>query len=364
MTVHSAVKNQATVAVTAPASTVAFYLSTDARPGGGVRLAETRAVPALAKGRTSTGATRITIPSDTPPGTYFLLAVADDRRVVDESDEGNNARVAARAIAVKRPDLTVRSVTTKPARGVAGMNVKVRHVVRNVAAAPAHAPASTSRLVLSNNTALGDADDVDLGPVAVAALAAGAHAALTTTVSIPDGTAPGRYWIYAVANDGGFSEAATENNAARTTRPLTIGPDLLVTAANPSKTAPAPGMTVKVTTTVANQGGATPADFEVGIYLSVNGTLDASADTLLAARRVTGGLASGARSGPIVTPVVIPSTASPGTYFLIVRADAGGARTSGEVLEADETNNTRATAAIRIVRPDPTVPSVSSVRMP
>jgi hypothetical protein len=121
---------------------------------------------------------------------------------------------------------------------------------------------------------------------------------------------------------------------------------------------------VNVTTTVANQGGATPADFDVGIYLSVNGTLDASADTLLAERRVMGGLASGARSGPIVTPVVIPSTASAGTCFLIVRADAGGARSSGEVLEADETNNTRATAAIRIVRPDPTGPSVSPVTMP
>jgi hypothetical protein len=39
-----------------------------------------------------------------------------------------------------------------------------------------------------------------------------------------------------------------------------------------------------------------------------------------------------------------------GDYFLLVRADAGGGAT-GEVLEADETNNERATA-VRVVQPD------------
>jgi len=362
--VNSTVKNQATAPVTAPPSTLAFYLSTDAVLGGDVRLGETRAVAALARGATSAGPTSVTIPSSTTAGAYFLIAVADDGQVVDESDEDNNTRATATRISVARPDLTVTSVTVTPALAAAGTSVSVTHVVRNTAPRPANAPASTSRLFLSRNTTLGDADDVDLGPATVPALAAGARATVKTTVPIPGGTAPGRYWIHARANDGGIPEATTANNAARTALPLTIGPDLLISTARAPAGSTAPGETVKVTSTVRNQGGATPAGFDVGIYLSPERTFDAGAATLLAVRRVVGGLAAGASSGPVATPVVIPSTTPGGSYFLIVRADAGGAPPSGEVLEADETNNVKATAAIRVVRPDLTVLSVSSVTAP
>ena len=58
ITVSGTVKNQATAAVTAAASTLAFYLSTDNTfDPGDVRLAETRAIGTLAKDAVSTGPT-------------------------------------------------------------------------------------------------------------------------------------------------------------------------------------------------------------------------------------------------------------------------------------------------------------------
>jgi hypothetical protein len=111
------------------------------------------------------------------------------------NQRSNNTRTAP--ITISRPDLSVTSVTVTPTLTAAGMNVSVTQVVKNVALAPANVPGSTSRLTLSSNTTLGDGDDVDLGPVSIPALAAGAQATVLKSVVIPVGTQPGLYWIYA-----------------------------------------------------------------------------------------------------------------------------------------------------------------------
>ena len=138
--------------------------------------------------------------------------------MVDESNEANNTRTVTAPMAISRPDLSVTSVVATPTLAAAGMNVSVTQVVKNVALAPASAPASTSRLTLSSNTTLGDGDDVDLGTVAIPALAAAAQASVLKSVVIPGGTQPGLYWIFARANDGNpIPEAGgAGNNAART----------------------------------------------------------------------------------------------------------------------------------------------------
>ncbi len=139
ITINSTVKNQATAAVTAAASTLAFYLSADAIfDPGDVRLTATRAIPTLAKDAVSAGATTLTIPAGIAAGSYFLIAVADDLSAVDESNEANNTRTAP--IAISRPDLSVTSVTATPTLTAAGMNVSITQIVRNVATSPANAP--------------------------------------------------------------------------------------------------------------------------------------------------------------------------------------------------------------------------------
>jgi subtilase family serine protease len=71
-------------------STTRFYLSANYALDAADAVLGSRAVPAIAAGMTSTGATLVTIPAGTTPGTYFVIARADDGGVVAESYETNN----------------------------------------------------------------------------------------------------------------------------------------------------------------------------------------------------------------------------------------------------------------------------------
>jgi uncharacterized membrane protein len=51
-----------------------------------------------------------------------------------------------------------------------------------------------------------------------------------------------------------------------------------------------------------------------------------------------GALAAGDNSGPVVTAVTIPTTATSGAYYIIAKADADNA-----VVETSKINNTRST---------------------
>jgi subtilase family serine protease len=127
-------------------------------------------------------------------------------------------------------------------------------------------------------------------------------------------------------------------------------PDLTVSAL----TAPAgalAGSTIAVTDTTANQIGAGPAAASTTkLYLSTNATWDA-ADTLLGSRPVPGLAPGGTSAGP--TNLTIPPGTPTGTYYIIARADAGGA-----LIESVETNNTRA-IVIRVSPPDLIVSALS-----
>jgi uncharacterized repeat protein (TIGR01451 family) len=89
ISVTDTAKNQGLVG--AAASRVRYYLSVDQTKSTGDRLLTgARLVPPLGAGATSTGSTTVTIPAITPLGTYYLLACADDTKVVVETDEANN----------------------------------------------------------------------------------------------------------------------------------------------------------------------------------------------------------------------------------------------------------------------------------
>ena len=74
----------------AAATTTRFYLSTNGAVDAGDTLLGTRAVPALAGATNDSGATTLTIPPGTAPGTYYLLGVADGDAAQAEIVETNN----------------------------------------------------------------------------------------------------------------------------------------------------------------------------------------------------------------------------------------------------------------------------------
>ncbi len=86
----------------AGASTTRFYLSANATWDSSDRLLSgSRAAPGLAAGASSSGSTRLVVPSGTLLGTYFLLACSDDLKVVAESVEGNNCRVSTGTVRIR-----------------------------------------------------------------------------------------------------------------------------------------------------------------------------------------------------------------------------------------------------------------------
>ncbi len=82
-------------------SVTRFYLSLDATRGTGDKLlGGTRAVSALVASGSSAGTVSVKVPKAIESGTYYLLACADDTRLVKESNEGNNCTASSATVTV------------------------------------------------------------------------------------------------------------------------------------------------------------------------------------------------------------------------------------------------------------------------
>src|SRR5262249_10776605 len=89
LVITDTVKNQG--GGTAGASATRFYLSADsALDAADLLLADSRSVPVLAAGASSSGSTTLLIPASIPYATYYLIARADADGTVVETQESNN----------------------------------------------------------------------------------------------------------------------------------------------------------------------------------------------------------------------------------------------------------------------------------
>ena len=98
LAVAATVKN--TGSAPAGAFRVRFYLSSDATLDAADILLGAQAVDGLAVNGTLTTSVRPVIPAATPPGVYFLIAIADEAGTVAELLENNNVRATVGAVAV------------------------------------------------------------------------------------------------------------------------------------------------------------------------------------------------------------------------------------------------------------------------
>ena len=155
--------------------------------------------------------------------------------------------------------------------------------------------------------------------------------------------------VVTVAPDGAYTPGSP-SSALVTIASDDLPPDLVVSALL-APIAAAAGSTVNVTDTTKNQGtaGAPPSD--TGFFLSTDNQWDA-ADLFLGSRAVSA-LAPAAVE-QATTPIDIPETTAGGTYYILAKADWADA-----VSETYETNNARASAAMR-VGPDLLVSALSA----
>jgi subtilase family serine protease len=216
-----------------------------------------------------------------------------------------------------------------PAAAGAGAVLIVSDTVKNQGSGAAGA--STTAFYLSTNATLEPGDPL-VGSRVVPPLAASATSAAATSLTIPDGTATGTYYIIVKcdADDAVLESAETNNVSYGTTK---VGPDLSIASLTSVSTAAA-GATIAVTDATKNVGGGAAANSTTRYYLSTNITFDAG-DVAIGARAV-GPLAAGA-SNTATASAVIPSSTAAGSYYIIAVSDADGV-----ITETAETNNTRA----------------------
>ena len=82
------------------ASKTRYYLSVDAfKSNDDTLLVGVRDLPVILPGNSSTG-TRTVQAMGVAPGTYFLLACADDTQLLVEHDETNNCRASTSTVTV------------------------------------------------------------------------------------------------------------------------------------------------------------------------------------------------------------------------------------------------------------------------
>jgi hypothetical protein len=204
-----------------------FYLSTDAKADSGDTVLGSRNISLpLAAGATDSGSTAVVIPPGTALGKYFLIAVPDavpdPDGVVEETQENNKK---SRRFRVTRPDLTVTALKA-PGTAAAGSSIFIEDTTKNtekVAAVSSGPPVAVTRFYLSTDSAV-DGGDAILGSRDIALpLAAKTKSAGSTTVTIPLVTAPGVYFVLAVADGDGAVTETNEGNNARS-RKITITP--------------------------------------------------------------------------------------------------------------------------------------------
>jgi len=155
-----------------------------------------------------------------------------------------------------------------------------------------------------------------------------------------------------------FTVNAADRAGNRITRTVNYSvippiPDLVQSAVSNPPPIAAPGSTFSATDTVLNQGGATAPASITRYYLSLD-TVNGPADILVGARPVPSLAWGASAAGPAVT-LTIPASTPLGAYYLLACADD-----TGVVVELDESNNCRASAAtMQLTRPDLMQTSVS-----
>ena len=206
ITVNDTTRNDGPQAV--PASSTAFYLSSNAIFDPADVLLGSRAVGSLAPAAISSAATPVAIPAGTPAGSYYLIALADGNTAVSESNENNNTRFVAVGVG---PDLVV-SVLSAPTSAARGSVISVTDTVMNQGADVAGA--SVTSFYLSANAMLG-ADDILLGTRTVAAIGVGMTETGSVPLVIPASTTAGAYYIIAKADGQNAVPESQENNNTR-----------------------------------------------------------------------------------------------------------------------------------------------------
>jgi hypothetical protein len=282
----------------------------------------------------------VTIPSNTPPGNYYLGLIYDNATDGNASNNDTDGWDAV-PITVTKPDLDITALSV-PTSAQPGDVISVSNTVQNIGSAAAGA--FRVGLYYSIDSACTTGDTL-MASRALGGLGAGASSAANTPATIPAGANPGTAYVCAIADDLGQVAESNEGNNTAFDDITIVQADLTV----PALGAPAiasPGGSITVSNTVRNDGTAPAGAFRMGLYLSSDANCT-TGDVPLG-NRALAGLGTGVSSAAN-TVVTIPAATALGAYFVCGIADD-----LAQVTESNEGNNT-GSSPINVVSATPVV---------
>ncbi|MBK9459321.1 MAG: T9SS type A sorting domain-containing protein [Sphingobacteriales bacterium] len=267
----------------------------------------------------------LTIPANTIPGSYRIIAKADNANTIAETNENNN--VASFGITVLATADLVPTTVSAPTSISAGNPMSLICQIKNQGLTTANA--TQVHYFLYDQSLL---NFIELGYTAINPLAVNTSNVKYPTFTVPVNTPPGTYQLYFVADGGGAIQELNEQNNA-STRSITITaprPDLTVFSASVPSTTTAGSTLTGSTCQVKNIGSATANSSLLRIYLSNNNTYSSN-DILLSSSTI--GTTTPNGSYYRYPTLNIPNAIS-GSYYLLFQADA-----NNQVTESNENNN-------------------------
>ncbi|MBI4890753.1 MAG: hypothetical protein HY821_09030, partial [Acidobacteria bacterium] len=326
-----------------------LYLSTNATwDGGDVQLYSHSPSGMTAGATRNYSSIPITIPSNTTPGSYYILAVADATSVVSETVETNNGRSASLTVSGS-PDIVIQNLTVTPNPGAPGSQVTVSYTVKNQGNGPTNGIGVFANPVLwSTDSTITYGTDSEMANCNVGTLAAGATSACNVTATIPANAVVGTTYYIGVAGDAlnTVSESNENNNKASTPFVPSGKPDIIIQNLTITPSNAEPGAQVTVGYTVKNQGNAAASSSFINPVLwSADAAIVYGADQQLANCPVASLAANGTTTCSYA--ITVPSSATAGTaYYIGVYGDA-----TNVISESNESNNTASTTFVP-VKPD------------
>lgn len=314
----------------ASSSNVGYYLSTDnVYSTGDVYLSFSSGGTLNAYASANKTAT-LTIPSSTTPGSYYILYYADYSNLVSESVETNNVSAVAITVVTPTVDLYITTPTASPVTIAQGNTTAVSCYINN--SGNSSASSSNVGYYLSTDT-VWTAADTYLGFSSGGALAAGGSQYRSANLTIPSATTPGSYYILYFADYGMVVSETNEMNNVNWVAITVITPsiDLVIQSPALSAATVAAGNQVTASCNIYNQGTNSSSSSNVGYYLSTDNVWSTS-DVYLG--NSTGGTLASMASSFRSATLTIPSSTTPGSYYILYYADY-----SGLVTETIETNN-------------------------
>ena len=319
------------------ATTLRYYMSTDATVTTSDSEVGTGAAPGLGASGSSSQSTNLTAPAS--PGTYYYGACVD--AVADESDTTNNCSTSARVTVPqpKYPDLVVVGTPSVSDNApAAGATFTLSATVRNDG--DSGSEGTTLRYYRSTDATITTSDtqeDTD----AVAQLAASGSSSQSVDLTAP--ASPGTYY-YGACVDAVTDESDTTNNCStsvRVTVPQPKYPDLVVGTPTVSNNAPAAEATFNLSATVRNDGDSGSDGTTLRYYRSTDATITTS-DAEVGTGTVPGLGVAGSSS----QSVNLAAPSSPGTYYY-------GACVDAVTDESDTTNNCSSSVQVTVPQPKP-----------